>query len=430
MSLSALKKIAKRILPQSTLAGIYRHWAKEYIETLNPDFDPGKKTILAFNHFYDQDMRALRKACHDYNFIIVDAPSLVRGAKLYFRHDVIQLEAPYESEALDNRLAWRAECDYILDLLINRFGVDLMLSGSDIYWWVREFIHTGHKRGIKTIIIDKEGSITPLNLKVLATRIAECAPFIADHIFVWSKRQHKYWTVAGVTGDQMTILGQPRSDLFYSENNHEVDQFFPHKRPLITMFSYMDQASIHPDLYPDLADPPNLGWQVMKKETHDLIDSLASRYSDYNFVIKTHPQQPDVPALQKTYHRDNLVVVGGAKIANELILRSELIIAFQTTAVIEAMFMKKNVIYTAWDKNYKRLIPHCLPFHDAPGIVVADSFDKFKSVCDRFFSGDSSDFEFEDDEKIRRDQFINEYLHQPDGHVCQRFFEAAARFMR
>jgi hypothetical protein len=147
-------------------------------------------------------------------------------------------------------------------------------------------------------------------------------------------------------------------------------------------------------------------------------------------VVKAHPQQRDLAELQGRYQRDNLKVIGGAGVANELIQRSELIIAFQTTAVIEAMLLKRRVIYTAWDENYNRyLLDDLLPFHQARGIVVAQSREQFGEVCRRFFAGDYRDFEFSTEDDEARDRFVNEYLYRPDGHVCERFYAELDKFL-
>ncbi|MFH1700236.1 MAG: hypothetical protein ABIE07_06580 [Candidatus Zixiibacteriota bacterium] len=398
---------------------IYRYLVGKYINGLNPEYDPAKKTILALNHFYDQDLFALARVNEKYNFIIVDAPRLVRGGKLFFSNDVIQINAPYVNESEANRRAWKTECRHIFKLLNRRFNINLIITPSDIFWWIRELIAVGHDHDIKTFVIDKEGLISPFDFDAEAKRIRERAPFISDHIFVWSDRQKQYWQKIGVPEKLITVLGQPRSDLFHCQQNEAIDKYFNSSRPLITLFSYEDTAYVPPYLARQ-----GINWNTMKTETHDFIFDLAKGNPKYNFVIKTHPQQSDLAFLHEKYQLDNLAVIGGAAVANELIQRSELIIAFQTTGVIEAMFMNKKVIYTCWDENYRDLINDILPFHDAPGIVTAKSFEDFKKICQRFFNQDRKDFNFSEENIKKREAFINKYLHKPDGHVSSRFFEA------
>ncbi len=397
---------------------IYRYLVGKYIYGLNPEYDPTKKTILALNHFYDQDLRALARANKKYNFIIVDAPRLVRGGKLFFSNDVIQIDAPYTDESEANRRAWKMECQHIYKFL-GRYKIDIIITPSDIFWWIREFIAVGHDNDIKTFVVDKEGLISPFDFNAEAKRIRERVPFISDHIFVWSDRQKQYWQKIGASENKITVLGQPRSDLFHCEQNKAIDRYFNCSQPLVTLFSYEDTAYVPPYLARQ-----GISWKAMKTETHDYVFDLAKNNPEYNFVIKTHPQQSDLTLLREKYQRDNLAVIGGAAVANELIQRSELIIAFQTTGVIEAMFMNKKVIYPCWDDNYQDLINDVLPFHDAPGIAVTKSFEDFKQICRRFFNQDETDFNFSEEEIKQRDEFINKYLYKPDGNVSLRFFGA------
>ncbi|MCK5126025.1 MAG: hypothetical protein KAR42_07200 [candidate division Zixibacteria bacterium] len=405
---------------------IYRHLVAKYINDLKVDIDPRKKTIIALNHFYDQDLRALQKANTEYNIVIIDAPRLVRGAKLYYSDPVIALTAPYTDEPKSNRKNWNRECEYIFNLLEKKFSCDLIITGSDVFWWVRELIHVAREHDTKTIVLDKEGIRTPYAFIQEAKRIKDFTPFISDHIFVWSERQKRFWKNAGAADTDITIVGQPRSDLFFSEKRTEVDEFFPHPQPLVCLFSYHDDAYVPPKMARD----EGINWRKMKRESHDCFSQLAAENPGYNFVIKTHPQQSDLEILKSDYNMENLKVIGGASVANELIQRSELIIAFQTTSIIEALMLGKKIIYTAWDPNYDNLLPHLIPLHNAGGMVIAKSLEQFKEVCQNYFTGDELLFDFSDIEVSRRKDFVGEYLFQPDGLVSTRFFKEISQYLR
>jgi len=414
----------RKVLPRRLVRLIYRRYIFKYINNLHVDHDSNRKTILAINHYYDQDLRALSIANKKYNLVIIDGTELSKVNSIYFSMPVRQLDAPYESEPQAHRQLYRQECRLILDRLDRRFQPRLLLTGSDNYCFVRELIAAARERGLPTLVLDKEGIISPYYFEAGAKRISELAPFMSDHIFVWSERQREFWKKVGVAENDITVIGQARSDLFYREESRALDKYFPVVKPLITLFSYEDVAYV-----PIAVLHEGVSWRGMKRQTHDYIYAAAQAHPEYNFVIKTHPQQSDLAELQSAYRLDNLAVIGGASTANELIQRSELIIAFQTTAIIEAMFLGRRVIYTAWDANYARFASDLLPFHKAPGIVVADSRDRFDAVCARFFSGDDSDFQFSAEDQAARDRFVNEYLYRPDGHVCERFFDAIGRFV-
>ena len=423
--LTSIRRFIRKILPKALLVRIYRWQAKQYINSLSIPVDTGKKTLLALNHFFDQDLRALEISNRDYNFVKIDTTILFKGAKIHFSPDVQAMRVPYESEHPANRKNWYKEAAYIYDLLDNRFHMKLIITPADCYYWIREFIEVARHRGIKTIVINKEGTVSPEYFESESARIRNNAPFLSDHLFVWSERQRSYWNRAGVSDDFISVIGQPRSDLFFLEKKNEIDRLFPKKQPLVTFFSYMDDAYIPVTL----VQREGLSWRGMKKETHEEIARLANKYRQYNFIIKTHPQQPDLYELQRKYSSDNLRVIGGASTANELIQRSVLIIAFQTTAIIEAMFLNKRVIYTFWDKNIPRLQDDLLPFHKASGIRIAYSLDELRQMCERTLSGDMSLFTFTEEEQKNKEQFVREYLYRPDGQVCQRLYQSLTQFI-
>jgi hypothetical protein len=415
----------RRMLPKPIARRVYRHQALKYIADLRPDYDPSRKTILAINHLFDQDLEALAHANTRYNFIILDFAAMLKGGKAYFSRDVRDIRAPYESEPLENRLLFRAECRLMFEQLQTRFRPGLIITANDNFAFIREFIHVAHEHGVPTVIVDKEGTISPHSFEAEARRAREYTPCISDHVFVWSRRQKDYWQKRDVSADRITVIGQPRSDLFYSRNEDKISGYFDKRQPLITLFSYFDTAYI-----PDESVRRGISWTTMKTQTHEDFHSLARSHPDFNFAIKCHPQQQDIDDIRSRYQAPNLRVIGGARVANELIQRSELIIAFQTTSVIEAMFLDKRVIYTAWDENYRSLADDILPFHRAEGIVIADSRERFHGVCRRFFAGDFGDFDFSPEAKAARARFVDGYFYRPDGHVCQRFFAEIDGFVK
>lgn len=420
--ISELKKIGGAIfhiaLPLIIKKKIYRYLSLQYINKINISIDKDRKTILAFNHHFDQDIKALAQANTEYNFVDIHCSTLFKGAKQFFSEEVQGLMTPYSSENPVNLAEYRQECEVIFSALRDKFGVNLVVTASDNYYWIRELIAVARKHGVKTIVLDKEGLISPYDFGALVKRIHSNAPFMSDHIFVWSERQRDFWSMAGAKIEDITVIGQPRSDLFFRPMSYVVDRFFNKIRPIITFYTYADDAYIPFEM---LATK-RISWGDMKIKTQEFLLEIAISHPEFNFVIKAHPQQLDLYELQKKFDRANVRVIGGSNISNELIVRSELIIAFQTTAVLEAMFMNKNVIYTGWDPAEELLKGKILPFKEAPGIVVARTFEQFKTVCMRFFAGDKCDFEFSEEVKAQRAAMVSEFFHKTDGQVCNRFY--------
>lgn len=116
------------------------------------------------------------------------------------------------------------------------------MTASNIFYWVREFIRAARETDVKTVVPDKRRILSPLYSPAQAKRIREFAPIMSGHIFVRSERQRKFWNSIGVDDPEITVIGQPRSDLLFRERQNSTDCVFHKGRPLVTPFSYMDDA--------------------------------------------------------------------------------------------------------------------------------------------------------------------------------------------
>ena len=418
-TLGFLRRNLRRLLPWSWQRRLYRWYAFRYINCLPRQNETDQPAALLINHFFGQDVRALTLTNRRFHLVEVDAVRLFLGAKIFFDYDVMAVRKPYDQADPTMVKEYRKECRLLLDRLKARFPLKVIITPSDVFYWLREMIVEARECGIPTVVLDKEGTISPYAFDAVAERIKSMAPLMSDRIFVWSERQREFWQRAGAEDARIRVIGQARSDLFYLEQGNEVEGLFPVSQPLISYFSFDDTAYL-----PRERIDSGVSWKNLKRETLDALMAIAEDFPGYNFLVKTHPQQSDREYLRSNYKRSNLRVIGGSTIGNELIQRSEMIIGFQTTALIEAMFLKRRVVYTAWDDNYRRLLlDDLLPFHEAPGIAVVNSLDEFQAVCRRFLSGDGSDFEYSPTVEAARETFVQSYLHKPDGHVCERFFD-------
>lgn len=420
-----LKSLIRPIIPLPVVQAYHRRRRLDYINNLQCDIDSERKTILAVNHHCDQDYAAIAAANKLFNIVQVTANTLFQGSSNYFTNDVEFIRAPYSEESSENLARYRRESQLIFDKLTERFPIDVIIVPNDNYFFIRELIDIAHGRGIPTVILDKEGTISPNYFHVESKRARDFTPFMSDHVFVWSHRQRDFWMAKGVPENRITVVGQPRSDLLFQPPGRKLDEYFNKWQPLVTVFTYLDTAYMPLDYVKE----HGASWKAMKTATHDIVRDLAARHTEFNFVIKCHPVQRDLEAIRDAYDSTNVRVIGGSALGIELLLRSELIIGFQTTALIEAMLVGKHAVYTAWDRHIEVLQDHLLPFHSASGIVIAKSPETLRDTAARFLSGDLRDFTFSEAELANRRAFVSKYLYEADGHTSARFLDALERFL-
>ena len=415
-----VRQVVKGLIPALAQRQYYRNHRMSYIRSINQTIDSTKPTVIVLNHFFDQDCRALEAAATDCNLVVLDAPLLVKGSYLYFENRIIELAAPYESSKPEDRARWRSECERIWSEIVKRWNPTWIVASNDNFYWIRELIPVAQSHGCKVAILDKEGTISPHSWHFEAERARKFAPCISDLVCVWSKRQAEFWQRIGMPSERIRVVGQPRSDLWYAELTNEVDSYFDKVQPLVTFFSYDDNAYIPLELYIS----EQFTWHQMKTETHELIARLAHSHPDINFVIKTHPQQTDRVELAQRYNLRNLKVISGSSCANELIRRSLCIVAFQTTAVIEAMALGRPTIYTNWDEHIPMLQDEILPLADAPGITTARSVNECAAAIECAIQTDTLSLIPDETTTRARQAFVDQYFYNPDGHASKRFFTA------
>ncbi len=414
-----VKRVARPLIPTPVEFAVRERLAQEYLKTVSIPIDRSRPTIVAINHFWDQDLEAIRRANREYNVVALDATRLFRHAAVIYSEPVRLLKDAYESSPRSVRSQYRESCHRLWSQIRSRFGCDLVLVPNDNYFWIREFLDVARDEHVPIVMWHKEGTLSPFGYTFEAHRSRTLAPCQADYVLVWSDRHREFWRTAGVPADRIRIVGQPRSDLLY-DTAYRVDwsRLFPTEQPLVTLLSYFDDAYIPPEFVQQ-----GMSWRQMKTESHDLLARAAELFPEWNFVIKTHPQQRDTASLERRYHASNLRVVGGAQLGTALIKASSLVIAFQTTALIEAVCLGKRVIYTNWDPHLETLRDHLLPFEQGSGYRIIDSAQEYHTTLHRFLSGDLNAVPAPPTDDTKRQELVSAYLHQPDGQVAARFFD-------
>jgi hypothetical protein len=197
-----------------------------------------------------------------------------------------------------------------------------------------------------------------------ALRVREYAPPIADHMTVCSERQKAFWIRAGADASTITVTGQPRFDRYaeVAARGHGTDG-----PPTAVFFSYQVDA-YHPT---EGSDAPV--WRELHRQTELGLWQLAEH--GWRILIKPHPQQgasgalPQVVAALPRNLRERVQLVPGERDTRELICDADVVIGFQTTAMLEAMVAGKPVLYTGWDPEAHKLAGELIPLSTWDGAI-------------------------------------------------------------
>jgi hypothetical protein len=84
-------------------------------------------------------------------------------------------------------------CEKLFLKLRKNYEFDCIVTPSDSFFWLREFIVVAESHGVFTIVADKEGIVSPYDYLTAPSRIKTYYHPISKHFFVWSERQKTFW---------------------------------------------------------------------------------------------------------------------------------------------------------------------------------------------------------------------------------------------
>lgn len=380
---------------------------------------PGKPALLLINHVFDQDIKALKRANGTFTFVTIDARILRDVGGGVFPPSVESYSA-YNAPAM---APTRARYRRIVDRFAGRLrtlGIRAVLAPSDNFFYVRELVPALQERGIPYFVVDKEGTICPAYFTHFARYIRNHCPLIAEHILVWSERQKRFWEESGTAPERITVTGQPRSD-FWRQSDRWVTRErlgVPGLRrdvPLVLFFTY-DPWAYTPEY---MIERGEMHWEELRSQTHAALYTFARSHPEVDLVIKAHPQQPDRTVLEEEHRRESLSNVHlayGAGSSNQLIVNAQVIVGFQSTALIEAMLTDKPIVYTFWGEAKERWANDLIPFHQCPGIATVGSPAELATVLERTVRQPT----ITAPEREARNRFLEEYLPNVDGRAAER----------
>ena len=322
--------------------------------------------LLVLDHFYAHDIEALAEAlAPDDRLRVLPYEELREEALRIFPNEVGSGLEAYAAAALAPQRARYAE--RLQRLLADEFvrgRFDAFVVPSDTFFYVRAAPAACRALGASFFCVQKETTISPNTMAAHAAQVGRYAPFVADHMTVCSERHKRFWVRAGADAARIDVTGQPRFD-FYCH-----PQRWPRRRPepTVLFFSYLLDA-----YHPTEGDAAPV-WDRLHRETEAGLWELARE--GWQVVIKPHPQQP-VAELEARLRRElgpelaqRVRLAGGGEDARRLIVTSDVVVGFQSTALIESMAAGVPVIYTGWDSQAGALRERLIAFHEWDGALT------------------------------------------------------------
>ncbi|MFN0253037.1 MAG: CDP-glycerol glycerophosphotransferase family protein [Kofleriaceae bacterium] len=390
---------------------------------------PRAPVFVIVNHCYDLDLDALCAAPGDYTLWVFDPFTMFPDIHYFFPPGQRDLDCVYGEGPMRASIERYKEqlVRPLVRHLIRETELDALIASSDVFYYLRPIIEELRTNGIPTIVQDKEGTIAPGPIMDKHARLlAERYPPIADQYYVWNETHRDFWHRAGMAIERMHILGQPRSDFFFHRERwpSKASMGLSSNKKLVVVFTFDTDAYLR-------ATGPmeSRPWQDLRDATHDVVRELARERDDVEVVIKAHPQQEQLAEIQTEFAHPppNVKVITGAASASHLMVHADVIVGFQSTAMIEAMLTPAPVFYVGWGPRHAELADALIPIHTSGGCIVPAGRDDFAQQLRRGLAGELAP---STNVKRARKAFTDRYFFEADGHCAERVLQAAARYAR
>lgn len=287
------------------------------------------------------------------------------------------------------------------------YTLDLIQAFSDTGW--------------VTVIYDREGTIPKKRIDLMPTIISPMAP-TCNYIIVYNNEHKlffdKIFSLTDIKKPQVVIMGNPGSDEWFKKNKRIINNVCKEKTKIITFLAFGEFSYVYHKSY--LIGKEEV-WRGLLTDIHETLKVHVLKNKNDILWYKRGPKGKRDYWLgsEELLRLNNVKLISNTANTNLLMQDSDLIIAFQTTALIDAMHTNKIIIYCAWGPNYDALKDGLINFEKYAldgAILHAKSPTELMNLLMLNFN--KIDINFEARKKCRE-----LFTSNPDGNVSKRFAE-------
>ena len=369
--------------------------------------------ILSFDHFFWQDLDELEYAMGtEHELVRISYLRWYKIARQCFPESAfVGIENAYDEKLSACWTKYRAHVEHEVDWVIAAYRPNLFVTPSDAFFYLRPFIEVFKARGIKTFVMQKETTISPMVMEKHSLVIGQFVPFMSDFMTVCSERHKQFWVQSGADPDLIRVTGQPRFDVYLRERE-EIDSKSRDNRNLLYL-SYDDVAY----LPSDLGETFEGNWKKQREDTERVLREFSRVW---NVTVKMHPQQ----SAGENWLGPNVRIADRLDDTRALIMASDVVVGFQTTSLYEAAVAGKPVIYAAWGSTFENVKESLIRFDLLPEVVTrAESPDDLRTLLGAIANTTPI--------ATRRGlKIIEDELGPVDGHATERVLELMAKYLQ
>jgi len=300
---------------------------------------------------FDDDIKAMSDFSGKINYIIVPKTVFMSIFDVYLGSMGKNRHVDYYSEELfnQNKAEYRVQVGKLFDSLLSMLKFDAVMSGNYVYAWQQEVSNYCIESKIKFIVLNKEG-LSPKGTYFNHVKRYTNGNFVGDLMLVCNKNIGNALLLSdikGLTSNKLSVVGVPRLDKYYyvSTTGGSSVVFFS-----FSIHDKIDHLGFDVNTYQDYIEKA--------KKFHREVIKFAVQNPSITVTIKTKAANRYVSYvynIMNSFEVNNIdnVVVTNTVASDELIMKSQAVIAFNSTTLFEALIANRKVISPRFDGPLK-----------------------------------------------------------------------------
>lgn len=268
----------------------------------------------------------------------------------------------------EERNHYLRDCTCVAKLLKRYSSVSTIILPKYNDDYTLELVQAFHNSGWKTIVYDREGTVTKRRLEYIPHIVSRMAP-ICDYVITYNETHkaffEKVFLLSNIPKPEIIVMGNPLSDEWFLDGKlrqSDAIECQPDRRNIV-FFAFGEFSYVYDAEYLEGKDEV---WRGLLTDIHQVLVDHLSDYPDDEVRYKRGPKgnRDYWSGSEKLLALPNAYLIPSVANSNKLIAEGDFIIAFQTTALIDAMHTEKIIIYCAWGDNYQELKKDLIRFDE------------------------------------------------------------------
>ncbi|MBN8195907.1 hypothetical protein [Thalassospira povalilytica] len=342
------------------------------------------------------------------------------------------LDHYFDKKYNKGRKKFREYCLKVFKVISKEYKIDTFVMPKVNDDWAVDCIMALNEGGYKLLVDDRESIITSQRMKVVAPKLKELLNIKFDRLLVHNELHKKLFLDAGVPEKLIEVNGMPQTDYWFSQkcwkDGKSIHSNISSEKIKILYFSFGPRTYMNFYYGDEKRD-----WSSLCADYHDVILKILEESSDrVQIIYKTggkplrdlYPGFETFQAGAKRYiENHSLLMLDGSYSSFDLIRNCDLVLGFQTSGLLEAMFTDVPIVYGGWGELFDEIKDTLLPLHECEGVHHAKSRDDLYGII-RAHLFRKITRSLSEDQRQSRIRMRDIYFNRADGAVSRRLLRA------